>query len=156
MIYKAPFFAVSKAVYSGLSTATTIGLQWFDASVPIKEVEAQFKGQTEFAYGIFGTSSADCLPNKDMAIWECSLRLEIYSNYKGRKVISQKLEALLNYFSSDAGWQKLQSVFTAQGYQLLSMNVGTLIVNPPLYTDIGVWQSGTTEITFKINQLEEA
>lgn len=155
MIYKAPFYAMSKAVYGALS-ASNVGLQWFDSSVPINEIENNFKGQAEFAYGIFGSANADCESNKDTAVWTADLSLEIYSNYKGRKVISQKLEGLLNYLSNDTGWRALQSVFVSEGYQLLAINIGNLTINPPIYSDIGVWQSGSALASFKIEQLEEA
>ena len=100
MIYKVPFVAISKAVYAVLSdTNNHIGLEWFDSAVPIYEIEDYFKSQAEFAYGIFGAADADCTPAKTVAVWDSTLQLEIYSNYKGRKVIAEKLEAVLNYLS---------------------------------------------------------
>ena len=152
MIYKAPFYAVTKSVYSALSTMTD-GLEWFDSSVPINEIEDLFKAHTEFAYGIFGASTADCQPNKDMAVWQCSLSLDVYSNYKGRKAISVQLENLLNYFSSDTGWNALQAALEAEGFVMISVSVGALAINPPIYSEIGVWQSGSTALDFTIQQL---
>ena len=154
MKYKAPFYAVSKATYGALQ-ASNIGLQWFDSSVPFEEIESQFRGLEEMSYGVFGDSRADCQPNKDLAVWDCSLSLDIYSNYKGRKIISQNLEALLNYFSDDEGWNNLQAIFLQEGYKMISLQVGELRINRPIYLDIGVWQNGNTSISFKIEQVEE-
>lgn len=154
MIYKVPFVAISKAVYAVLSdTNNNIGLEWFDSAVPINEIEDYFKSQAEFAYGIFGAAAADCTPNKTAAVWDSTLQLEIYSNYKGRKVIAQKLEAVLNYLSSDAGTDAIQSALNAEGFALISMTVGALRVNLPIYSDNGVWQSGGTNISFRVSQL---
>ncbi len=154
MIYKTPFMAISKAVYTVLSSnGNGIGLEWFDSAVPINEIEDYFKNQAEFAYGIFGAADADCVANKDTAVWESTLQLEIYSNYKGRKVIAQKLEALLNYMSGDAGVSAMQSALNAEGFALVSMTVGALRINLPIYSDNGVWQSGSTNISFRVSQL---
>lgn len=154
MIYKVPFVAISKAVYAVLSdTNNNIGLEWFDSAVPINEIEDYFKSQAEFAYGIFGAADADCTPNKTAAVWDSTLQLEIYSNYKGRKVIAQKLEAVLNYLSSEDGKNAIQSALNTEGFALISMTVNVLRVNLPIYSDNGVWQSGSTNISFRVNQL---
>ena len=153
MIYKAPFYAMQKAVYSALSQSS-IDLQWFDSAVPIAEIAALHKHQAEFASGTMGTQDADCDSNKDTAFWNASIRLDVYSNYKGKKVITKTLEALLNYFCSE-GYDKLQEVFYAEGFVMTSLSVGSLVVNAPMYSDIGVWQSGGTRVTFKLTQLKE-
>ena len=75
-------------------------------------------------------------------------------NYKGKKVITKTLEALLNYFCSE-GYDKLQEVFYAEGFVMTALSVGSLVVNAPMYSDIGVWQSGGTRVTFKLTQLKE-
>lgn len=153
MNYKLPFYAVSKAIYNALSKKGQ--LEWFDSAVPIEEIEDYFKKQAEFAYGIFGAANADCVGNKDMATWDTSINLEVYSNYKGRKVVAQKLEQLLNYLSSDEGWELLQKTLNTEGFALISMNVGTMRLNLPIYSDNGVWQSGSTSVIFRVGQLTE-
>lgn len=154
MIYKVPFVAISKAMYVVLSdTNNNIGLEWFDSAVPINEIDDYFKSQAEFAYGIFGAADADCTPNKTAAVWDSTLQLEIYSNYKGRKVIAQKLEAVLNYLSSEDGKSAIQSALNEEGFALISMTVNVLRVNLPIYSDNGVWQSGSTNISFMVSQL---
>ena len=155
MIYKVPFVAISKAVYAVLSdTNNNIGLEWFDSgAVSINEIEDYFKSQAEFAYGIFGAADADCTPNKTAAVWDSTLQLEIYSNYKGRKVIAQKLEAVLNYLSSEDGKSAIQAALNEEGFAVISMTVNVLRVNLPIYSDNGVWQSGSTNISFRVSQL---
>ena len=154
MIYKVPFVAISKAVYAVLSdTNNNIGLEWFDSAVPINEIEDYFKSQADFSYGIFGAADADCTPNKTAAVWDSTLQLEIYSNYKGRKVIAQKLEAVLNYLSSEDGKSAIQAALNEEGFALISMTVNVLRVNLPINSDNGVWQSGSTNISFRVSQL---
>ena len=55
MIYKAPFYAMQKAVYAALSQSDS-GLQWYDSAVPIEEIAELHKNQAEFAYGIVDCS----------------------------------------------------------------------------------------------------
>ena len=154
MNYKAPFTAISTALYGALSDEDCpIGIDWFDSAVPIEEIESLFRDQTEFAYGVFGTSDADCTPNKDSVIWDASMQLEIYSNYKGRKVIADKLEALLNFLSSQEGYNAIQSNLLSHRFSLVSISVGGLRVNLPIYSENGVWQSGSTNVVFKVNQM---
>lgn len=156
MIYKTPFTAISKAIYAVLSDANSgIGLEWFDSAVPITEIDDYFKTQTEFSYGIFGSADADCVANKDTVVWDSSLQLEIYSNYKGRKILAAKLEAVLNFLSGDEGINALQAALNDEGFALISMTVGPLRVNQPIYSDSGVWQSGGTNVVFRVNQLSE-
>lgn len=153
MNYKAPFYAISLALYQTL--AKSGGAEWFDSSVPIFEIEDYFKKQDEFAYGIIGAVKADCTPNDDMALWEVTTDLEVYSNYKGRKVIANHLETLLNYLSSQEGWDALQEVLKANGFAIWRISVGSMQVNLPMYSDRGIWQSGACSVTLAVSQLEQ-
>ena len=152
MIFKAPFTALTKSLYTVLNNNPSVGLDWFDSAVPINEIDDYFKAQAEFSYGVFGQSDADCAPNKTAVVWDGSLQLEVYSNYKGRKVVAQKLEALLNYLSND-GFTALGTELNREGYSLVSLTVGALRVNLPMYSDNGVWQSGGTTIRFQLHQI---
>ena len=153
-IYKVPFVAISKALYAALTDkGCDVGLNWFDSAVPINEIESLFKSQAEFAYGVFGVSEADCTANKTAIIWDAEIQLEVYSNYKGRKVVAEKLEAVLNYISSDAGYNAIQTVLNAEGYTPVDIKAGNIVVNLPIYSDNGVWQSGGIRLSFRISQL---
>lgn len=155
MMYKAPFKAMSKAIYSALKADGQ--LEWFDSSVPIFEIEEYFVNKSEFEYGIFGASTADCESNKDddVLIWQGSLDIEIYSNYKGRKRIAEQLEHLLNYLS-DAGYTAMAESLEADGFNLSILTVGALTVNMPIFGETGIWQSGATTITFTLEQQGDA
>jgi hypothetical protein len=59
----------------------------------------------------------------------------------------------LNYLSSDEGTAAVQAALNAEGYALVSMTVGVLRISLPIYSDNGVWQSGSTNISFRVNQL---
>jgi hypothetical protein len=156
-VFKLPFTAISEAVYTALSDEhCDVGLSWFDSSVPIEEIYTNFKNQAEFAYGIFGASSADCaIPAKNTVVWDADIQLEVYSNYKGRKVVAEKLEAVMNYFSDDneTGYNALQRVLNDKGYALVEIIAEDININLPMYGDYGVWQSGGIRLKFRIHQL---
>lgn len=149
MIYKAPFYSVGKVIYKALSE---MSIDWFDSSASPSDVEEFFKDQSEYSYGILGTSTADCFPNKDTAIWECSTMVEIYSNYKGRKVIGLLFEELLNHLCSQECWDAIQKGLNDEGYTLIDIKIGAMSVNMPMYGEYGIWQSGTTSIQLNIQQ----
>lgn len=154
MRIKTPFYAVMKAVNSALQDEDS-GAEWFDGSVEIPEIENYFQNQSEFSYGVIGASEADVLPNMDMEIWDMTVELELYSNYKGKKVIAQKLEALLNYLCTGKAWTLLQTELSKENFKLIDMHVGKLRINLPIFSDKGTWQSGGTDVTFRVSHISE-
>lgn len=153
MAYKVPFYAAQSALYKVLSAADA-SLSWFDAGASIEEIEGFYKSQQFFAYGIMGAADADAEPNKDAIVWNARLDLEIYSNYQGKKDVSKRLEAVVNYLCCDAAWNNLDEAFAEEGFTLISISVGSLRVNLPVIGDSGVWQSGATSLILKIGQKE--
>lgn len=152
MVYVSPFAATMTALNGALNNSE-IGIEWFDSAVPMMEIKNHFKAQERFEYGIFGEMDADCSDNKDTALWTVSINLEIYSNYNGRKNITLILEKLLNYLSQkDKGWNALAKILAENGFNLVSITAGAMHINLPIYSDIGVWQSGEMRITFTLSQ----
>ena len=154
MRFKTPFYAVMKAVNRALQENES-GTEWFDGSAEIPEIESFFQDQSEFSYGIIGASEADTIPNMDMEIWEMTVELEVYSNYKGKKVIAQTLEALLNYLCTKKAWILLQTELKEEKFQLVDMHVGKLRINLPIFSDKGTWQSGGTNVTFRVGHIKD-
>lgn len=153
MKYILPFYAIQKALFVAL-TASDIGINWFDAGSSTDEIESFYKGSSEFAYGIIAAADADAMGTKDAVSWNTSIDLEIYSNYKGRKPLTQIMEKLLNYICMNAAWNALEAVLNPLGFGLVSINVGNLRVNLPIYGDTGIWQSGMTTLRFTVKQKE--
>lgn len=149
MIYKVPFTALTRALYKTLSGQ---GLEWFDSAVPIHEIEDYFMKQTEFAYGILGAAEADARETKTAPVWSMILNLEIYSNYKGRKVVAEKLEELFNFLSSEAGWKALAENIQDEGFSLSDITVGALSISLPIVGDYGTWQNGGTTLKIRVSQ----
>ena len=153
-VYKVPFTAISKALYGALNDKNCpVAISWFDSAVPIEEINNYFKTAAEFAYGVFGASNADCTANKNTIVWDADIQLGVYSNYKGRKIIAEKLEAVLNYISSDTGYNAIQAALNTAGYALINIDAGNIGINLPIYSDNGVWQSGGIRLSFRISQL---
>ena len=153
MNYKAPFYAVSLSLYKALSGKKD--MEWFDASVPVFEIEDYFRHQAEFDYGIIGAAKADCRPNDDVVLWAVSTDMVVYSNYKGRTRIAESLETLLNFLSSQEGWDTLQDILQANGFHLWRVTVNNMRINLPVYSEKGIWQSGAASVVLEIAQLEK-
>lgn len=151
MSYTVPFYSVKQALYKALA-ASDIDVNFFEAATAVEDIEAYFRKQSEYCYGIFGSSTADCIPNKDLEIWDMSLDVEIYSNYRGSKVVAKALEALLNFLASDKGLEAMQEALEPFGFNIVSIKVGNLRLNLPIISDKGIWNSGATSITFRVNK----
>ncbi len=151
MAYTVPFYAVTTSIYQALALSD-VDVDFFDASTAVESIEDYFKKQEQYCYGILGGSTADCLSNKDLEIWDMTLDMEIYSNYPGRKVVAQKLEAMLNFFASAEGIKTMQGNLEPYGFNLISITVGNLRINLPIFSDKGIWQSGQTTLTFRVNK----
>lgn len=144
---------MSLSLYKALSGKKD--MEWFDASVPVFEIEDYFRHQAEFDYGIIGAAKADCRPNDDVVLWAVSTDMEVYSNYKGRKRIAERLETLLNFLSSQEGWDTLQDILQANGFHLWRVTVNNMRINLPVYSEKGIWQSGAASVVPEIAQLEK-
>ena len=81
--------------------------------------------------------------------------MEVYSNYKGRKRIAERLETLLNFLSSQEGWDTLQAILHANGFHLWRVTVNNMRINLPVYSEKGIWQSGAASVVLEIAQLEK-
>lgn len=149
--YTIPFHAVTSAFYQSIA-ASDVDTEFFDASTAVEDIEDYFKKQNEFAYGVLGASTADMVSNKDAEIWNMTLDVEIYSNYRGRKVVAQKLEALLNFLGSSDGLTAMQNALKKDGFSIVSITVGNIRINLPIFSDKGIWNSGSTTITFRVSK----
>lgn len=147
MRYKSPFYAITKATRAALNE---LGVPWYDSSVPPAQIIEQHKNQAEITYGILGASQCDTVSNKDTAVWTARLDLEVYSNYKGRLKVSEVLEGVLNTMETE---NIMQEIFKGEGFAYVSVTIDSLQINQPIYTDIGVWQSGSTSLVFTLQQI---
>lgn len=87
-------------------------------------------------------------------MWTMNLDLEVYSNYKGRKAVTNTLESLLNFFADSGTWDEMNTNLEPDGFMLVSVTVSRLRVNLPVYGDTGVWQSGATTVRLLVSQKE--
>lgn len=152
--YRVPFTAATQALRETLEACDELDLLWFDADTQPEEINVMFKTQEEFAYGIFAGSDADTREVKSGVLWDFWLDLEIYSNYKGRKRVAQKLEALINYLSSDEGFGLLCGKLSKKGFSVLSVSTGKLHISLPIHDNLGMWQNGSVPLVLHLEQVE--
>ena len=152
MTYKLPFTAISKALYATLNWQ---GLEWFDSAVPITEIDDYFRSQAEFAYGILGAADMDARDTKTGPVWTMTINLQIYSNYRGRKDVAEKLEATFCRLVSTDGREALNASLNTDGFSLVDMTVGTVSISLPIVGDAGEWQNGSVNLKIRVGQLKE-
>ena len=152
MTYKLPFTAISKALYATLNGQ---GLEWFDSAVPIAEIEDYFRSQAEFAYGILGAADMDARDTKTGPVWTMTINLQIYSNYRGRKDVAQKLEATFCRLVSSDGRAALNASLNADSFTLVDLTVGAVSISLPIVGDAGEWQNGSINMKIRVGQLKE-
>lgn len=152
MTYKLPFTAISKALYATLNGQ---GLEWFDSAVPIAEIEDYFRSQTEFAYGILGAADMDARDTKTGPVWTMTINLQIYSNYRGRKDVAEKLEATFCRLVSSDGRAALNASLNADSFTLVDLTIGAVSISLPIVGDAGEWQNGSINLKIRVGQLKE-
>lgn len=154
---KVPLYPATKALYQtlqhgGVLNGGACGLEWYEGGSDIEEIEDDFKGQATFCYGILGVAEAD-QNDRDNDIWDYSIQLEIYSNYPGRKIVAQKLQELMVFLSQPSTWQQLDEILLPEGFTTISMSIGPHRLNPAIRGENGNWQSGSVNVTIKLNQV---
>lgn len=152
MTYKLPFTAISKALYATLNGQ---GLEWFDSAVPIAEIEDYFRSQAEFSYGILGAADMDARDTKTGPVWTMTINLQIYSNYRGRKDVAQKLEATFCRLVSPDGRAALNASLNTDGFTLVDLTIGAVSISLPIVGDAGEWQNGSINLKIRVGQLKE-
>lgn len=152
MMYKLPFTAISKALYATLNGQ---GLEWFDSAVPITEIEDYFRSQAEFAYGILGAADMDARDTKTGPVWTMTINLQIYSNYRGRKDVAEKLESTFCRLASQEGRAALNKSLNDDGFNLVDLTIGAVSISLPIVGDAGEWQNGSINLKIRVGQLKE-
>ena len=147
-----PLYPAIAALYHALKNGAAGGLQWFDGGASIEEVETNFQNQSSFCYGIIGAAEADQVDGTD-DIWEVNIQLEIYSNYSGRKIVAQKLQALQTYLCQAEAWEAIEAKLLPENFRMIILSIGPHRINQPIFSDAGNWQNGSVNITIKLNQV---
>ena len=152
MTYKLPFTAISKALYATLNGQ---GVEWFDSAIPISEIEEYFRSQAEFSYGILGAADMDARDTKTGPVWEMAINLQIYSNYRGRKDVAEKLEATFCRLVSPDGREALNASLNTDSFTLVNLTIGAVSISLPIVGDAGEWQNGSINLKIRVGQLKE-
>ena len=149
---KVPLYPATMALYKTLKAGEACGLTWYEGDTDIDEIDANFRDQAAFGYGILGAVDAD-QNDKVNTIWDYSIQLEIFSSYPGRKIVAEKLNELMNFMCQGTTWSSLEKLLAPEGFTIISMNIGPHRLNPAIRGDNGTWQSGSVNLVMKLNQI---
>ena len=148
---KVPLYAATMAIYQALTGTGACGLEWYEGGTDIDEIEENFKNQATFCFGILGAADADQNDKVD-DVWDYNIQLEIYSNYPGRKVVAQKLQELMTALCTLSVWDAIDNALAPE-FKVIKMSIGPHRLNLPIRGDNGNWQSGSLNVTIKLNQI---
>ena len=93
----------------------------------------------------FGRGRYGRAGHEDRPVWTMSINLQIYSNYRGRKDVAQKLETTFCRLVSPDGREALNTSLNTDGFNLVDLTVGAVSISLPIVGDAGEWQNGSID-----------
>lgn len=143
MIRTVPITAVQAAVYKTLNKCLE-DYPILDDSTPFEDGKAPAP-----AYCIIGPISAVPDGSKsDAALWNCTVTIDVYSDYCGKKIINQMLDEIVTVLTMTAESNTLE----IDKYNLICLNIELVEVHAEEWNDGRIWQHGTIRAALKIDQ----
>lgn len=143
MIYKLPITTVQTAVYQLFKKAID-GYEVFDESTPYQEGEIP----PDHFVVIGPISTQPQRAKTDSLLWKVAMTMDGYSNYQGKKKISEILNDVVVLMTSGT------YLLTFEGYELQDVIVEQVRVQAEEWSDGKIWQHGSADITLTLEQKE--
>lgn len=141
MINNVPILELQKSIYDLFSRAIT-GYEIVDDSSPL--LDGQIPGGK---FGIIGAITAMPTTTKiDTVIWNATVSIELYSNYRGKKEI--------NEMANDVSYVLTAGKFLMNNFNELSCTIEDVECRAEDWEDGTLWQHGTVRAVFKLEQKE--
>lgn len=84
----------------------------------------------------------------DVALWNCTVTIDVYSDYCGKKIINQMLDEIVTVLTMTAESDAL----IIENYNLINLNIELVEVHAEDWSDNRIWQHGTVRTALKIEQ----
>lgn len=154
MKFSAPFYEFQEELYALLTKADEMDFQVFDSAMTVNEISEQLKNLSEVKFGVIADVSAAPTSSKvDAIIWAMSVRIELFSNYRGRKKIAE----MINKIGSVATeyLEAFDSNMMPKGFSVVRMSIGESTIGSATGNGSLIWQNGYINLTYYLSQLEE-
>lgn len=154
MVFKPPFYEFQSEIYSLFTKADEMNFSIYDSGLSIQEILNDLKNMSSVKYGIIAdVTGSQASAKVDSIIWQMSVRIELFSNYKGRKPIAEMINTITAVATQyiDAFSANLIS----KGYQVVRMSVGESAIGSAIGDGSLVWQNGYITLNYFLAQLED-
>lgn len=154
MVFAPPYTELQTEFYKLMTNADEMDFEVYDSGMSIQEIMGSLKLMNTINYGIIaditGTQTA---AKTDTIIWQMNIRLELFSNYKGRKQIADMINTVAKVVTT------YQNEFNAnlcqKGYFVVRNQIGESAIGSAIGDGNLTWQNGYITITYFLSQLED-
>ena len=154
MVFAPPYTELQTEFYKLMTNADEMDFEVYDSGMSIQEIMGSLKLMNTINYGVIaditGTQTA---AKTDAIIWQMNIRLELFSNYKGRKQIADMINTVAKVVTT------YQNEFNAnlcqKGYFVVRNQIGESAIGSAIGEGNLTWQNGYITITYFLSQLED-
>lgn len=137
-----------------MTNADEMDFEIFDSGLSLEEINKSLKQCDKVMYGILtDVSGTPTSAKTDAIIWKMSVRIELITNYKGRKPIAEMIAkigevatAYLDIFDIN---------MSGRGYSVVRMELGQSVIGSAIADGAITWQNGYITLNYYLSQLTE-
>lgn len=154
MKFTTPFYVFQSELYKLLTNADEMDFNIYDSALSLEEINKSLKQCDKVMYGILtDVSGTPTSAKTDAIIWKMSVRIELITNYKGRKPIAEMITkigevatAYLDIFDIN---------LSGRGYSVVRMELGQSVIGSAITDGAITWQNGYITLNYYLSQLTE-
>ncbi|MCQ2363180.1 MAG: hypothetical protein MJ041_02495 [Acidaminococcaceae bacterium] len=154
MVFKIPLIPFQSELYKLLSDVEDgVKFPVFDSGLSLDEILPQLKEMSEIEFAtVADVSCSQSSAKVDAVRWSVSVRIELFSTYKGRKRVAEMMDTIGTVTT------KFQRAFganmAAKGYDLVEMSIGESTIGTPVTAGGVTWQNGFISLNYLLAQIE--
>lgn len=154
MVFKIPLIPFQSELYKLLSDVEDgVKFPVFDSGLSLDEILPQLKEMSEIEFAtVADVSCRQSSAKVDAVRWSVSVRIELFSTYKGRKRVAEMMDTIGTVTT------KFQRAFganmAAKGYDLVEMSIGESTIGTPVTAGGVTWQNGFISLNYLLAQIE--
>ena len=154
MKFSTPFYVFQSEFFKLMTNADEMDFSIYDSALSLEEINKSLKQCDKVMYGILtDVSGTPTSAKTDTIVWKMTVRIELITNYKGRKPIAEMITkigevatAYLDIFDAN---------LSGRGYSVVRMELGQSVIGSAITDGAIVWQNGCITLNYYLSQLTE-
>lgn len=153
MIFTTPFIPFQSELIKMFTSADEMTFGVYDSALTVEEIMNDLQTLSTVQYGVIADIS--CTPTSakaDSIRWRVGVRIELFSNYKGRKQIAEMINTIAMVAS------KYRLVFDAnmqgKGYAVVRASIEESTIGSAVIANSLIWQNGYINLNYELYQLD--